>query len=334
MAKWKQMTEKERYYIERCKKKNMSAEEIAKDLNRNPSTIYRELKRGKCKQLNSDLTEREVYLADVGQRMHDENAHHKGTKKKLSQDDSFLQVVKYWILEKKYSPQAVCFKLKNCKCCHSTIYNYIRSGYLLGVTIENLPYAKRKKKNTTKKTKRPYGTGRSIEDRPKYINDRSVYGHWEMDTVYSSHDDLHCLLVLTERKFREEIVIRMKDRTAPSVVRALDRLERTMGTPAFRNKFKSITCDNGMEFAHWKDIERSCRTKQPRTTVYFCHPYTSCERGSNENENRMIRRWIPKGDDIGLYSPAEVKEIQEWINDYPRGIFGGMSSREYAMASM
>lgn len=153
-----------------------------------------------------------------------------------------------------------------------------------------------------------------------------------MDTVYSSKDDLHCLLVLTERMTRDEKVIRMKDRTMNSTIKALDSLERSMGTPSFRNTFKTITCDNGVEFSDFESIERSCRTKGKRTEVYYCHPYSSYERGSNENLNRMIRRWIPKGDDIGLYSPADIRFIEDWINDYPRPMFNGMSSREYCVS--
>jgi IS30 family transposase len=83
-----------------------------------------------------------------------------------------------------------------------------------------------------------------------------------------------------------------------------------------------------MEFADWQSIERSCRTKGKRTKTFFCHPYCSCERGTNENINRMIRRWIPKGDDIGLYSSREISFIQNWINNYPRRIFNGKSSKE------
>ena len=85
-----------------------------------------------------------------------------------------------------------------------------------------------------------------------------------------------------------------------------------------------------MEFSDWEKIERSVRTKGKRTVTYFCHPYCSGERGTNENINRMIRRWIPKGDDIGLYKPEEIERIQEWINNYPRPQFNGFSSREYS----
>lgn len=93
--------------------------------------------------------------------------------------------------------------------------------------------------------------------------------------------------------------------------------------------FKSITCDNGSEFANWAGIERSVwKRKGQRTTVYFCHPYTACERGTNENINRMIRRHFPKGTDFGKVTAAEVKRVERWINTYPREILGFSSSAD------
>ena len=158
---------------------------------------------------------------------------------------------------------------------------------------------------------------------------RNNYGNWEMDTVYSARGDKACLLVLSERMTRQEIVIKVKDRTSASILQGLDKLEKSMGAPCFRKTFVTVTADNGVEFSDWKSIERSSLNKKKRTDLYFCHPYCSGERGTNENINRMIRRWIPKGDDIGLYSVEEIKQIEDWINDYPRKIFNGLSSNEY-----
>lgn len=327
----KHFTKEERHTLETLLKMKMSVSDIAKQLNRSRSTIYNEMKKGMCQQMDSDLTIRKVYLYDVAQCKHEELSHHKGRKRKLDPEDPFLQEVSYWILNMKYSPEAALYKIKDKKLCVKSVYNYIYAGAMKDVTVMSLPYARPKKKKKEQVEKRHFKRGRSIEERPEHIEQRNEYGHWEMDTVYSSKDDLTCLLVLSERMTREELVFRIKDRTTSSVIRALDRYERQIGSPAFRNKFRTITCDNGMEFADWHSIERSCRTKGKRTITYFCHPYCSSERATNENINRMIRRWIPKGDDIGLYSPHEIQQIQDWINDYPRKIFDGMSANEYKL---
>ena len=108
-----------------------------------------------------------------------------------------------------------------------------------------------------------------------------------------------------------------------SVVSYLDKLEHTMGIEKFKNIFKTITMDNGCEFQDFRGIE-----KNNRTITYYCHPYSSCERGSNENQNKLIRRHVPKGCDISKYSNEDIKNIQDWLNNYPRKIFNGKSSNE------
>lgn len=325
----KQMTREDRHTLETLLKMKTPVSEIAKQFGRHRSTIYKEIKKGLCEQLDKNWNTHKVYLYDVAQKKHDDLSHNKGAKRKLEPDDTFLQEISEWILKKKYSPEAALYKVKDKKLCVKSVYNYVHAGAIKDVTAMSLPYARPKKKKKEKVEKRAFKRGRSIEERPEHINERKEYGHWEMDTVYSSKDDLTCLLVLSERMTREEIIIQIKDRAASSVIRALDRYERQIGSPAFREKFKTMTCDNGMEFADWESIERSSRNKGNRTTIYFCHPYSSSERGTNENMNRMIRRWIPKGDDIGLYSPQEIQEIQDWINNYPRKIHKGKSANEY-----
>lgn len=149
-----------------------------------------------------------------------------------------------------------------------------------------------------------------------------------MDSVVGPQKEgKKALVVLTERKTRDEIVMLVKDHTASEVVRTLDRIERKLGEKKFRNTFKSITVDNGTEFSDWEGMERSRRNKRiPRTKIYYCHAYRSCERGSNENQNKMIRRWCPKGTNFDNYTQAEITQIADWMNKYPRRMFGGKSS--------
>lgn len=322
----KYLTEKDRYLIEKSLKQKIPVKKIAEMIGCCRATVYNEIKRGTFIARGDLWQDEKRYGYDVGQRVHKANMSRRGCKRKLSGDDPFLSAVAALILNEKYSPEAALYTLSDHKLCVKSIYNYVHARLIRGVAVNNLLYARPKSDKKYKTKRKEFERGRSIEERPKEILERKEYGHWEMDTVYSSKDDLTCLLVLSERMSRDELIFKIKDRTAKSVIKALDQYERKIGSPAFREKFKTITCDNGMEFADWQSIERSCRTKKNRTTVYFCHPYCSGERGTNENSNRFIRRWIPKGDDIGLYSKAEIQAIQDWMNHYPRRQFGGLSA--------
>ena len=172
--------------------------------------------------------------------------------------------------------------------------------------------------------------GESIEQRPEEIDEREEFGHWEGDTVYSGkgkRKTTRALLTLTERKTRKEIIIAIPNRKAETVVKALDALERKLGARRFRAIFKSITFDNGTEFAAAEELERSCVNKRlPRTKVYFCHPYSSWERGTNENTNGMIRRRFPKGTNFAAVTNAQIAQAENWINNYARKILGYKSS--------
>ena len=215
-----------------------------------------------------------------------------------------------------------------------TIYKYIAKGLFLNLTQEELP-RHGKKKHKYKKVKKNKSAsrapaGESIEQRPEEIDGREEFGHWEGDTVYSGkgkRKTTRALLTLTERKTRKEIIIAIPNRKAETVVKALDALERKLGARRFRAIFKSITFDNGTEFAAAEELERSCVNKHlPRTKVYFCHPYSSWERGTNENTNGMIRRRFPKGTNFAAVTNAQIVQAENWINNYPRKILGYKSS--------
>ena len=147
-----------------------------------------------------------------------------------------------------------------------------------------------------------------------------------MDTVVGKKGTKTVLMVLTERKTRQEIIRKIASKSQYCIVKELDKIERKLGSKKFRETFKTITCDNGCENLDFEGIERSAVTKLKRTKVYYAHPYSSWERGSNENANKLIRRFVPKGSDIGKFSPERIKMIEHWMNNYPRKIFGGLSS--------
>lgn len=148
-----------------------------------------------------------------------------------------------------------------------------------------------------------------------------------MDTVQGIQKSRPRLLVLTERLSRHEIMIPIKTNTTESVVKALNTLERKYGA-LFYKVFQSITVDNGPEFADCAGMEKACRRKGARTTVYYCHPYSSWERGSNERQNGMIRRKHPKGTDFATIPASTLKKTEEWINNYPRKIFNFHTAAE------
>lgn len=323
-------TEKERYQLEAYLKINMSKANIAKIMGKCRQTIYNEIARGIVELKNTDLSTKEVYCADFAQNRYDRVKLNKGVKPKSQDNPKIIDFAESCIKKKRCSPYVASIMLKcsglDVTVCPRTIYNYIYKGLLKNVTCHDLPYKPRKKVHKNIKViplKNP--TKPLIDDRDKAISKRNVYGHWEMDTVYSSSvsRDKSSLLVLTERMTLEEIIIKMPDRKAESVVRCLDKLEKYYGKKRFRETFKTITCDNGVEFSDYEGI-----TKGNRTKLYYCHPYRSSERASNENQNKLIRRWIKKGEDIGKYSDKEIKAIELWINAYPRKLFNGLSSND------
>lgn len=334
----KYLTERQRYEIEIYYKLGMKPKEIAQKVGKCERTIYYELKRGKCKQLTSNLEEKEVYLADVSQRKYNENKLNKGASLKIGNDIKLCQFIEHKIKDEKYSPYATLQFIKNnhlnfkTDICTQTLYNYIDKGIILNLHNKDLPVkSKRKEKNETRTVSLNNLKGTSIEQRAKEIDLRQEYGNWEMDTVvggYKKHGK-ECLLVLSERMTREELIFKIPNKKSESVVKALNSLERKLGSRQFRQTFKTITCDNGVEFLDHQGIEKSIHTKTSRTKVYYCHPYSSWERGTNENINKMIRRFIPKGAIMEDYSREEILKIQQWINNYPRKILGGLSTNEY-----
>lgn len=136
-------------------------------------------------------------------------------------------------------------------------------------------------------------------------------------------------LVLTERKTRIEHILLMKDKSQQSVRKALNRLERHYGAK-FTELFKSITCDNGTEFLDSQGICKSCRNKGFRTLLYYAHPYCASERGSNENANRLIRRFLPKGTELSVLTQRDLDHLAMWMNKYPRKLLDGRSSWQLA----
>ena len=335
---FKHLTKTDRLRIEKWQREGMKPKEIADKLRVHLSTVYRELKRGEYQRLDGDTWEMvSAYSPDIAEERYQANLREKGPELKIGKDHALASYIEDTIIKQDCSPAAVLgyamMEGRTFKTSVSvaTIYSYIKKGLFLRITQVDLP-RRGKRKNSYKKVEKKEPArapaGESIEQRPAEIRSREQFGHWEMDTVYSAKtSSKKALLVLTERKTRWEIIIMIPNRKAETIVKALDALERRYGAVNFRKIFRSITVDNGSEFAMADGIERSAINKTlPRTKVYFCHPYSSWERGSNENQNLMIRRKHPKGTDFAKVTKAEIEATAQWINNYPRRILGYMSS--------
>lgn len=308
------------------KKLKYTIKQIAEKLGISERTVYREKKRGLVKGLlNSDLTTRDEYVANYSQEKYDKNMSEKGGKLKIGKNIKLSQYIEKSIIEEKNSPYAALEKAKKegieVNICLKTVYNYVDKEIFINLTRNHLPYQKKyKKRYKGHKRIRKIG-GVSIEERPEVVKDRLELGHWEMDTVLGKRGNKNCLLVLTERVSRKQIIIKLPEKKSEYVIAALMKIQRKY-PKTFKDRFKSITSDNGSEFMNAKAIENL------GIKYFYAHSYCSHERGSNENNNKLIRRFIKKGEDIGKWSKRKIKEIEDWMNNYPRRIFDGKSANE------
>lgn len=332
---YKTLTWEKRLQIEALHNAGLQPKEIAVQIGVHISTIYRELSRGKTTQRNSDWTERKIYSPNLAQDRVDKNKKERGRPLKIGNDYAFVEYVETMIIDRHYSPEALLAEIKrkglefDTKICLSTLYNYIKSGVFLNLTMADCPYRKDKKKQKKRKVQKKVSKGTSIEQRPEEVKTREEFGHWEMDTVVGGQGkSKKSLLVLTERKTRKEIIEVLRAHTMKEVVRVLDKIERKVTEKLFRVLFKSITVDNGTEFSDWRGMKRSRRNARDRTKIYYCHAYSSWERGSNENQNKLVRRWRDKGCSFDDITNKEVKKIEQWMNEYPRRMFDYQTSEE------
>jgi len=337
--KYVHLSERDRYKIEGLLEGKKNVEEISIILGRDRSTIYREIKRGTVKRLQYDLSEKKQYRANRAQADYESQGQNKERSLKIGKDKELEEYIRDKMLKDKFSPDAIIgeIKLKGLKfegmITTKTLYNYIDAGFFAGISNKDL-WQKRQKKKRGYKTVSRINTKnkdcRSIEDRPKKINNRLEYGHWEGDSVKGRQGSKTSLFTLTERKTREEIIIKLEQATQECIKEALDALEKKYGAQ-FKIKFKSVTFDNGVEFLNWKYLEVSILVVgRQRTTIYFAHSYSSWERGTNENQNRMIRRFVPKGADIADFSDRDIQKIEDWMNNYPRKILGYKTANQVA----
>lgn len=307
-----------------------SKKEIARLLHKSERTIRREIKRGLVKIRGYEWEDKYEYSAKIAQDKYEYNKTEKGPSLKLDSDIKLVRHIEKEMKENKKSPEVISLELNkngfDIEISGRTIRNAIKSGDVFEIEQKDMIYNKKKKnKNEEKRVSKLIPAEKSIEYRPKEADERSEYGHWEGDLIVGKKRTKTVLLTLTERKTRQEIIMKLSDKKTETIAKAIDKIERKYKS-RFYKTFKTITFDNGVEFLGWEGIEKSCLRKGKRTEIYYAHPYCSGERGSNENNNRMIRRWIPKGTDIGKLTNGFIKQIEEWLNDYPREMFDYKSS--------
>lgn len=307
--KHKHLTIDLRILIEKWKKEKKSNREIARLLGKNHQTINNEIKRGSVVQKNANGKLKMVYIADYAQLIYDNNKKKCGRKLKVSFEIRD-KVINY--LKQKHSPESISNTKVNKKVSTSTIYYWINKGFFgLKRSILNYPSSKNKKK--TKVEKREKNLGKSIELRPIEINERLEKGHFEIDTVlFTREKNRSCLLTLTDRKSRFEIIRLITEKSSKAVNNSLKEILKEYD-------IKSITADNGSEFARLYEVF-------DKEKIYYAHPYCSYERGSNENHNRLIRRFLPKG--TKNTTQQRVAFIENWINDYPKRMFNYKTPRD------
>lgn len=321
----KHLSWEERIQIETLQREGLSNAQIADRINRPTRTIRRELGRGWVTHRTGQYRTEERYSADRGQTVYEKRMRSKGRESKAT--TALAEHLYLHIVVHKHSPDVVADGMKAEKLdyavCTKTIYNHIDKGLVPGVTNESLWEKRKRRKGRNilrRRRKRAVAPGYRIEDRPEVVQERIEAGHWEIDLVVGGKGKGSAvLLTLIERKTRKLISRKLKDRSQKSVIRAINGIEREMGVEAFRVVFKSITADNGSEFLDHEALECSVGGGK-RTDIYYANPYAGWERGSNENVNRMIRRFIPKGCDISRFTRKQIQQVEDWINNYPRKI--------------
>lgn len=308
---------------------------IANYIGVNRSTITRELKRIKSKiNIRSGKIKNKPYNADDAQNDYE-------FKRAMSKAnyilDDFPKLKKYIedkILIDKWAPDAISGYINShelykqegfTSISTTTIYRAIHYG-LLKVKKEDTRRMTKFEKSGKYSTKGELPESKlsySIELRPDDINNRESFGNWELDTVISTTKGTHkCLMTLTERKTRYEIIGILEAKTKEEVIAKFKKIKEYL-KQNIKLIINSLTTDNGGEFAGFLEIIEITGTK-----FYFCHPYASYEKGANEKHNSIIRYFIPKSTLIENYTVNEINNICHWMNNYPRKVLNYFTPQE------
>ena len=310
MKTYKRLTIEDRETISQMLYSGQSLRKISKVLNRNVSTVSREV--SYFKVLGRPY---KAYLAEECSRI----LSRRSRKSRLESNPKLLQFVKEK-LALRWSPEQISSELKkkypldkHMQASHETIYTYIylhTKGELKKELTGYLRQKKRSRKNRKleKDQRGIIADMVSIDERPEEVNARIVPGHWEGDLIMGK-DHKSALGVIVERSNRFVILAVLKAKTAPAVRKAFTKEFKSLP----KQMALSMTYDRGKEMA-----EHKLFTKNTQVKVYFCHPNSPWERPTCENTNMLIRDFFPKKTDFNKISRKEIKKVQNWLNERPR----------------
>ena len=307
MRTYQQLSLEERELIYGLQKQGLTLRAIAKKLGRSHTTLSRELRRNKRKD--------NLYLPCFAQTISTfrTTSQRKGARLKNPLIHTYVRNH----LRLGWSPEQIAGRLPidvpGERICHETIYAYIyRHGVLREHLWRYLVCQRRKRGKIDGRKQQRYGKipeAVSIEKRPKEVTARVVPGHWETDLIVGKAKDKGALSVTVERVSRITIMSKLSIRTAP--FKATNLIKRLSSYPSFM--LKTMTTDNGGEnYLHQKV------TSELAIEYYFAHAYASWEKGSVENMNQRIRRYIKKGESIDQLSHKSVQQLEDYLNNTPR----------------
>lgn len=316
------LTLKERIQIETLLNENKSKAYIAKTLKRARSTITREVNK-------FDISDKVKYSAELAHWHAKDDYLNKRNTDKIS-NYKRLRIYVFKGLLSEWTPEQISGRLKDdfpndpiMSISHESIYRFIYKHPQASLNKKLIKLLVRKKtRRRPSKKRRKTGSKIinqvSIDLRPKHIDLRQEIGHWEGDLMIGKNQK-SAIGTIVERKSRYTLIIKLKARNSKEIAKMFSK-ELNKLNPIFK---KTMTYDNGIEMARHQEI-----TYKTGMKIYFAHPYSSWERGTNENTNGLIRRYLPKGTDFNLIDKKSLIEIQEKLNNRPRKIIGFKTPKE------
>lgn len=323
--KGQHLTFEERVIIQTRWNDGWNNNQIAKEIGCSYNCIKKEIERGMTPLYNGKVHR---YKAVTGQAVYEHNRSNCGKKLSLLECIRFITYVEEMFETRHWSLDACVgaalesgeFSRKEIVCT-KTLYNYVDAGLMKIKNIDLPEKVSRKQKNKRiRENKRKFGD--SIEERPKSIDTREEFGHWEFDSVIGKNGENEpAVVTMVERKTRMALWLKVPNHTADALMEAVKAAFEPY-ISRIDQIFKTITADNGSEFTRLSEL------KSDNCGVYFTHPYSSFEKGTNECHNRMLRRFIPKGKSISNYSQEDIDRFADIINGLPRKILGYKSPEE------